>query len=327
VRAIVERILGEAGPEGRADEAQVAADWCEEQGLAELEASMLDRAHGLAPHDERLARRRAAALDRLARGEHGLVWRYVPEGTFLMGSPDGDPDERPVHPVRLPGFHVMDVPISWVRYAALMEWPAPPELPKTSPRTPSGKPVWPAVRVVLSYSAAGEGEDRDWDIKPMVGVSAYHAEALAERISHDAVRYGLPTEAQWEKAARGGLIGARYPWGDEPPTPQRCDSDHFGYLEIAPSRSLPPNGYGLYAMCGGVSEWTATLYDALAYQDPPHPPPEGDREQVLRGGSFVDCAAAVTVSFRASLAARRYWTPTVGFRLVRVGLDQGASGG
>jgi sulfatase modifying factor 1 len=314
VRGVIERLLVEAGPEGSAGEAQVAADWCAEQGLPELEASMLDRAYGLEPRSEQLRLRRAAALDRLARVEHGLVWRYVPQGAFQMGSLDGDPDERPVRPVWLPAFFITDVPLSWVRYAALVGWPEPPARPKLTQTVP--RPLYPPP-FMHSYSATRDGEQPDWDSKPMAGARPEHAEALAERLRTDTVQYALPTEAQWEKAARGGLIGARYPWGDEPPTAERCDSGHFGRFEIAPSRSLPPNGYGLYAMCGGVSEWTSTLYDALAYApDAPEPPPETERERVLRGGSFVDCAAAVTVSFRTSQGTRNPG-PTVGFRLVR----------
>lgn len=91
-----------------------------------------------------------------------------------------------------------------------------------------------------------------YEDKPMVAVSWQEAEALAATISTPTVRYSLPTEAQWEKAARGGLIGCRYAWGNEPPTPARCDFGRFEPFAIRPSRSFPPNGYGLYAMCGSV---------------------------------------------------------------------------
>ena len=132
------------------------------------------------------------------------------------------------------------------------------------------------------------------------------------------MQYGLPTEAEWEKAARGGLIGKRYSWGDEPPDRQRCDSGHFGEFVIRPPRELAPNGYGLHAMCGCVWEWTTAPYDALAYH-PRQPPTVFDPglPRVARGGSFVDDEAAVTVSFRMALADRQVSTPTIGFRLVR----------
>src|SRR5207245_2031851 len=118
--------------------------------------------------------------------------------------------------------------------------------------------------------------------------------------------YGLPSEAEWERAARGGLIGQRYSWGDERPDPSRCDFDHFEEFHLAEPRSLPPNGYGLYGMCGGVSEWTSSPYDALAYH--PRRPDGGPNptNRVLRGGSSADGAEAVTVSFRATIVG---WDP------------------
>jgi formylglycine-generating enzyme required for sulfatase activity len=152
------------------------------------------------------------------------------------------------------------------------------------------------------------------------------------------------------------LIGNKYSWGDDPPTPERCDFGHFGRYEIGNPRGYPANGYGLFGMCGGVWEWTSTLYDALAYAnraagDLDATPLDGRPDvrlvalndyrrratvdpkllevphlRVLRGGSWADGAAAVTVSIRM---AREGWgwksghwsnsdTPNVGFRLVRM---------
>ena len=138
-----------------------------------------------------------------------------------------------------------------------------------------------------------------------------------------------PTEAEWEVAARGGLADARYAWGDEPPTIDRCDFNRFEQFSVIPPRPLPPNGYGLYGMCGGVWEWTADWYDAHYYADSPVEdptgPPEG-KQKVVRGGSWTDCADVVTVSFRASYGSGSWrdakWnphlTPNIGFRLCRV---------
>lgn len=165
--------------------------------------------------------------------------------------------------------------------------------------------------------------DRPWeyDRKPMVAVSCEEAEELAERLSDDDRRFALPSEAQWERAARGGLIGAPYPWGHEPPTHDRCDFDHIGEPHIADPKTFPPNGYGLFAMSGSVSEWTSTPYDALAYRG--EPPSDEATERVLRGGSWTDSAYAIRVAFRMSRAGGSWrtaqWsaagTPTIGFRL------------
>jgi formylglycine-generating enzyme required for sulfatase activity len=150
---------------------------------------------------------------------------------------------------------------------------------------------------------------------------------LTNRLSAGRVSYGLPTEAQWEKAARGGLIGARYAWGNEPPTHECCDFDRFREVSIRPTRTFPPNGYGLYAVNGGVWEWTRDWYDRDYYWHSPETDPEGPsegQEKVLRGGSWSDCAEAVTVTFRmsrGSTALSEMWAPhaapNVGFRLCR----------
>jgi formylglycine-generating enzyme required for sulfatase activity len=176
--------------------------------------------------------------------------------------------------------------------------------------------------------------------KPMVGVSWEDGLDLAAKLSTPRVRYGLPTEAQWEKAARGGLIGARYSWGNEPPSPDNCDCNRYHAWTIQRSLTFPPNGYGLYAMNGGVWEWTADWYDRDYYREAPaHDPrgPDQGEEKVLRGGSWADCAEVVTVSFRMSRASS-YWrdensrlapTPTIGFRLCReaVGTARGEDRG
>ncbi len=101
-----EEILSAFGP-GDADDAArflVAADWFLGRGDLPLAASALDRAFGLLPGDADVARQRRAVLDELSLEAHGLVFRYVPAGTFLMGSRSGDPDERPVHPRRVGAF-------------------------------------------------------------------------------------------------------------------------------------------------------------------------------------------------------------------------------
>jgi formylglycine-generating enzyme required for sulfatase activity len=393
---------GAAGRRGEAAEFVVAADRWLETGELELAASALDRAHGLAPDDLAIARQRSDLLERFTVHEHGLVFRYVPAGTFLMGSTRGDPDERPVHPVALDAFWIGDRPITWAEYCDLMGWKPPPDSHPPEHETAAADEermdrfhLWEANKIRRSYCWGDEPrththawwqDDEDdiddvdadaadmwsagddpavrrppgFDAKPMVAVGWADAELLAERLTTPRVRYALPSEAQWEKAARGGLIGARYSWGDEAPTLERCDFGHFGRFLLAPPRSLPANGYGLHGMCGGVWEWTATLYDALAYaQRAAGRLAEGTLEarpdarllgsgqrgrqradarlveaphlRVLRGGSWADAASAVTVSIRM---AREGWgwtsgqwsgsdTPNVGFRLMRVPLVDG----
>ncbi len=176
-----------------------------------------------------------------------------------------------------------------------------------------------------------EDPRRPWryDRKPMVGVSWKEVEILCGRISSSNVVYRLPTEAEWEKAARGGLINCIYAWGNEPPTEERCDFNRFDHFSILPMRRFPPYGYGLYAMNGCVWEWVTDWYDALYYRESPLLNPKGPEngvEKVLRGGSWSDCAEVVTVSFRMSRLAGNWrevnwgghFAPNIGFRLCRI---------
>jgi len=142
------------------------------------------------------------------------------------------------------------------------------------------------------------------------------AEEFSRRLSTPARTIRLPKESEWEKGARGGLVAARYPWGDNPPSHQNCDFDRFDEFSIKPFRTFPANGYALYTMSGGVWEWTSDSYDANSYISV-QAAPSASHEQVVRGGSWADCADAVTVSFRMSLD-RFCMTPNVGFRLCRI---------
>jgi formylglycine-generating enzyme len=236
-------------------------------------AAALDRAYGLAPDDPGLARHRAAILDELAVTEHGLVWRYIPAGSFVMGSDRGDPDERPMHPRRIGAFWMTNVPITWTAYCVLMGWSSPSESfpPESVPIDRLALGLRNDIR--NQYSRAEPRDAYDWRAhviggpgevaradspalmryaeKPMVAAVIEECDLLATRLTRNAFRVALPTEAQWEKAARGGLVGNRFSWGDEPASPERCDFGHFGAFHLVEPLSLPPNGYGLYGMCGG----------------------------------------------------------------------------
>lgn len=375
--AHVARTLETFSAEGDPAEFSVLADYFLERERPDLAASALDRAYGLAPDDEQIRKQRAGLLDALAVEEHGLVFRYVPAGTFLMGSETGQDDERPVHPVRLGGYWVSRAPVTWATFCDLMNWEPPPHsVPRDFDEPDTERIDRPLFylreenKIRLQYCETqttragdwhahasdlvftdGDGNQRspeelfgkvpraddsrpfEYDVKPMVAVSWTDAEALCERISTQDTLYRLPTEAQWEKAARGGLIQQTYPWGDDPPTSELCDFDHFGKFALRPPLILPPNGYGLHGMSGGVWEWTSDFYDRLAYDRDASPPADPPALRTLRGGSWADCAAAVTVSFRMSLAVGSWqqsrwgdhYSPNVGFRLCRMAVGARAS--
>jgi sulfatase modifying factor 1 len=363
-----EALFAAHGP-GTRDEGEhwlVAADWFLSRGERELAASALDRAYGLLPDNADVARQRAGLLTELAIEEHGLVFRYVPAGTFSMGSSAGDSDERPVHARRLDAFWIAEVPMTWSAYCALAGWSQPPEAwpPEGDPSLAGDRTrqfnLHELNKIRLQYcesetTAAGDwhAHTRDprfgtpprahperaiaYDQKPMIATSPFDAEAVGARMSDEATIVRLPSEAEWEKAARGGLVGARWSWGNTLPTRGVCDFDRFGAFHLVDPRSLPPNGYGLHGMCGGVAEWTADRYDALAYhhftKGAPFEEPAPTDARVLRGGSWSDCADAVTVSFRMSRTASDWRNSSpessnaiaanVGFRLVRVPRSSG----
>lgn len=364
----IDALMASHGRSGHPREFLAMGRRLEETGEARTAATAYDRAFGLDPRDDSIVHARRFLLDRLAVVEHGLTFRYIPAGTFLMGSEAGDPDELPVHAVRLGDYWLSESPVTWAAYCDLMGWSA---APRGMPAEPAGPDrneprrglfaLGSANKIRLRYCQDAASRARDWqapapehpmaerdeeippgaaqhddpnrprayDERPMVSVSWQDAEDLCERITTEGIAYRLPTEAEWEKAARGGRIGSRYPWGDEPPDASRCDFDRFGAFSILPSHQFPPNDYGLYAMSGGVWEWTSDWYDAEYYRESPARDPRGPADgaaRVLRGGSWADCAEAVTVSFRMARAGSSWRTgtwgghlaPNIGFRLCRV---------
>lgn len=332
-------------------------------------ASALDAAYGLDPSHPNAAQRRAALLDQLSVDEQGIKFRYIPGGSFLMGSNTGDPDEMPVHEVKLTHYWLSETPISWAMFCRVLGWEPPPQAcpPQlAAPRSDKGfsRERFELVndnKICLQYcedrtlrardwhahfppekDASGNAEKREklfgtlsrsnpdadftYDTKPMVSVRFAGAEKFCAALSHGSpptVKYRLPTEAEWEKAARGGLIGKIYPWGNEAPGDHSCDFDRFQDFSIRPMKTFPPNGYGLYAMSGGVWEWTSDWYDAEYYAESPLSNPAGPAQgtfRVVRGGSWADCAQAVTVSFRMTLNNETLpWAtnPNIGFRVCR----------
>ena len=162
---------------------------------------------------------------------------------------------------------------------------------------------------------------------PAVGVSWYGAAAYAQWSEKQ-----LPTEAEWEKAARGGLVGKRYPWGDEITHSSANYSGETGRDEwdgSAPTGSFPANGYGIYDMAGNVFEWCMDEYDSNFYEtSPKNNPVSGDRisfvgndfteietRRICRGGSWD------SHSYRLRVATRNGFDPDstskgVGFRCV-----------
>lgn len=312
-------------------------------------------------------------LERLAVDEDGLRYRFVPGGTFRQGSDVGEPDERPAHDVTVRSFWMTETPVSWHQAWALLGWGEPPAMPEQAQLQaagldPRGWDVHEDGKIRRQYCESHTQRARDWHAhmpderwsdgstsrelfgevlrdrpeapwryneKPMVAVDWGFAQLVASRAKPPpgfAVR--LPTESEWERAARGLFAGAEYPWGDAPPDGTRADYGRFSSFSIQPSHAFAPNDFGLFAMAGGVWEWCEDDYDACFYEGSPARDPlcrvpsevvAGVRKHwrtqspmvshVVRGGSWADEASALRVSFRSALDNGS--TPNVGVRLVR----------
>jgi len=334
-------VLKSCGPLADRDRALVAADYFLDHGETKLAASAFDLAYGINPHDQHVARLRRDVLDQLSLEKHGVTYRYIPAGTSLLIDETDD-----LSPVFLDEFWMAETPTTWSFLCDVQGWSPPPEAapPEELERremfhlyqehkirfqyceteTKEARD-WHAHRPTDQWTQAGktvsaeelfgkiprDNPERPWsyNIKPMVSVSWQDAEIMCDAISNSQEKFGLPSRAQWEKAARGGLIGCLYPWGNEPPDPSRCDFGHLGEFVIYPPQVLPPNGYGLLGMAGGVWEWTNNAGSE------PH-------SRLLCGGSWTDSAASMMIGFTMELNARSWlddeWgshvCPNLGFR-------------
>ncbi|SRR6266536_1385916 len=263
-------------------------------------------------------------------------------GWFLMGceEPFAYPEdgEGPVRQVHLSPFFIAACCVSNRRFAAFVEatghvtdaervgWSyvfaglLPPNFPPT--RCTPGAEWW--SEVPGAYWRRPEGWHSTLDGRQdhsVVHVSWCDAKAYC-----DWAGMRLPTEAEWEFGARGGLDGRRFPWGDElrPYGEHRMNiwqglfpvhntlSD--GYLATAPVTAFPPNRYGLFGMTGNVWEWAADWFSPTWHRSAsrvnPAGPPTGDRK-ALRGGSYL-CHASYSYRYRVSARTARTPHTTMG---------------
>ncbi len=304
-----------------------------------------------------------------------LVW--IEGGSFRMGSEDHYPEEAPVHTVAVDGFWIRPTQVTNRQFAEFVDatgyetvaerapdpadYPgAPPEnlVPGSLVFTGTPGPVdlsrfelwWTWTPGAQWRHPSGPGSDlAGLDDHPVVQVAHEDATAFAEWAGE-----ALPTEAEWEYAARGGHEDRAFVWGDEPTPNGEFLANFFqgnfpwrntkadGFERTSPVGSFPPNDYGLYDMAGNVWEWTDDWYVEQRLADRgdtddrpccvPHNPRGGTMEEsndpqfriprkVLKGGSFL-CADEYCMRYRP--AARRPQTietgmSHLGFRTIRRG--------
>jgi formylglycine-generating enzyme required for sulfatase activity len=233
----------------------------------------------------------------------GLPYVWIEPGEFQMGAPpeesEADTDENPRHRVRITkGFWLGATPVTVAAYKRFVGERPQFKMPPAPDFNPDwSKPDHPIVRV-------------PWD----------EAQAYCEWAGRPGG--GLPTEAQWEYAARGGNDGLKYPWGNEI-SPENANYSGSKWKGTSPVRSYPPNAWGLYDMSGNVWEWAADWYDKDYYgtlpQDKAADDPRGPQSgtmRVLRGGSFGFVTWVLRAGYRGRYAPG-YWDSYIGFRCVR----------
>ena len=312
------------------------------------------------------------------RNPTGMVW--IPGGEFTMGTDDpiGWADEKPAHRVRVDGFWMDETDVTNAQFRALVDATGyvttaekPVDVQEILRQSPPGTPAPPPEKLVpgslVFHPTAGPVKDlRDfsqwWSWTP--GANWRHPEGPGSSIEgkddypvvhvswDDAVAYAkwagkrLPTEAEWEFAARGGLDNKPYVWGDDPPTDTNIHANIWqgefpykntgadGFVGTSPVRAFAPNGYGLYDMSGNVWQWCSDWYQIDLHRqlaakgvvvNPQGPDKSFDPRQpysplrVQKGGSFL-CNDSYCSRYRPS--ARHGCTPDtgmshIGFRCVK----------
>ena len=223
-----------------------------------------------------------------------MPFERIPAGSFLMGSDAGQDDERPVHRVTVDAFEMAVHPVTRALYGAFL-------------------------------ASTGHDAPREWndpalagDDRPVVGVSWHDASAYCAWRARNGSPERLPTEAEWERAARGGVEGAAFPWGNEMPAwiPEHGRGPLPGPWPVTLGE---PNAFGLYGIAANIHEWCADWHDRGYYAVSPALNPRGPESgarRASRGGSWRH---AVTIS---RCAARSKIDPAFrytdyGFRTVR----------
>jgi formylglycine-generating enzyme required for sulfatase activity len=213
-------------------------------------------------------------------------------GEFMMGCRTGAENERPVHRVWVDRFAIGRLAVTNRLYRIFVE--------ETARQAPTG---W-------------DDADFNHPDQPVTSVCWFDAVAYCQWLGErTGKRFRLPTEAEWERAARGGLDEKLYTWGDDAPETQ----PHYTELSRTgpePSCNRPPNGFGLYDISENVHEWCADWYDAGYYSVSPERNPQGPSSGVRRasrGGSWRHQIKIARVAARSSLPPE-YQYSDYGFR-------------
>jgi formylglycine-generating enzyme required for sulfatase activity len=227
---------------------------------------------------------------------------FIPGGEYPRGRTHALPDDglqwwpelltddRPVRKIRVNPFYIDTHETTNARYAEFVE--------ATRHRAPYN---WPS-------GAVPKGKENN----PVAAIDWFDAKAYCEWSGKR-----LPTEAEWERAARGLVEGAKYPWGERNPT--KKDACYDTLAGPCDSGQFQPNGFGLYDVAGGVWEWTSDWYEKDYYKGAPENNPRGPEKglyRVIRGGSWADLPKYLTLAHRSWLRPLER-SPNVGVRCAK----------
>ena len=242
----------------------------------------------------------------------------IPAGEFRMGSNSGSSDEKPIHSVYVDAFYMDAYEVTNAEYAEFLN---------AKGKHADGSITWlyigrPYCRI--EYVSRAYRAKAGYENHPVVAVGWYGAMAYAEWKGKR-----LPTEAEWEKAARGGLSGLTYPWGNSIDNTNANYNNHV--KDTTAVGKYPANGYGLFDMSGNAFEWCLDEYNGNFYSvSPAQNPLSGANSiewlldnytgvktrRVLRGGSWDNLATDVRATKRLSLAPSTS-DNSIGFRCAR----------
>ena len=273
------------------------------------------------PEAEKLIQRGLKELERRPFEPEMIL---IPAGEFLMGSDpsvdkDAQDDEQPQHTLYLPDYYLAKTPVTNAQYAAFVQ---------------------ATGRHQRTRHWRGGKPPRGQEDHPVVYVSWYDAMAYCDWLAEVTGKpYCLPSEAEWEKGARGS-DGRIYPWGNQWDA-ERCNSEEGGKGDTTPVGAYPQGAspYGLLDMAGNVFEWTRNLWGGESFGEPsfkyPYDPADGREDldappgvvlhmlrdapgivfRVLRGGAFSTNCKVVRCAFRPE--PMLFWRPRlIGFRVV-----------
>ncbi len=193
-----------------------------------------------------------------------MVMVYVPGGSFEMGSEGGHENQLPVHATSVEAFWMDETEVTNAMYVGCVE---------------AG-----VCRLPLDTDYIWDASLEDY---PVNYINWEDAQSYCEWVGRQ-----LPSEAMWERAARGGLVGENFPWGDKDPVCTTDKSNGAQFVDCgrqpAPVKTFQDNGYGLYDMAGNLWEWVVDIYKPYPGGSPGVDSEYGEGYRVVRGGSFYD---------------------------------------